>query len=116
MRYSITTLCMACFAAGTSVASAQTFGGSPALSQLYVATGESQTAGTEDVTNQSVTSRHHGGTFVRVTTVERGIGNATATMNGARLREIKTVNLCDGNGGRLVPCRNGQSIIGRMRT
>ena len=62
-----------------------------------------------------MTKYHHGGAHVRVVTVERGMGQATATMNGAYLRELKTVGVCDRGGGYWVACRNGQVIEGRLR-
>lgn len=105
-----------CLVASVASAGAQSSGGAAAVSQLDVVSVESQTGGRESTQGSVVTSRHHAGTYVRVTTVERGYGHAMATMNNGAVRETQTVNLCDGGRGTMVPCRNGQTVVGHMRT
>ncbi|MDR6938222.1 DUF4879 domain-containing protein [Luteibacter sp. 3190] len=96
---------------------AQSFGGAAPVSDLYVASVSSQTGSTEAISvHQTATQRHHAGGFVHVVSVERGYGHASATMNNGPVREIETVNLCDGGRGSMVRCRNGQTVIGHMRT
>lgn len=85
------------------------------ISQISVMAVQSATVAFEDTEYASMTKAHHGGSHVHVVTVERGMGQATATMNGANLRELKTVGVCDRGGGYWVSCRNGQIIEGRLR-
>lgn len=108
---------MGLFAMGfAGVAIGKSFGGAAALSELYVSQVTSTTGGTEQITPYAMaTQRHHTGN-VQITTIERGYGNASATMNNGPAREIATQNLCDGGRGALVFCRNGQTIIGHART
>lgn len=102
-----------------SPASAQTHnfgrGVSPGISQVSVMAVQSATVAFEDTEHASMTKSHHGGAHVHVVTVERGMDQAAATMNGANLRELKTVGVCDRGGGYWVKCRNGQTIEGRLR-
>ncbi|MGN6091715.1 MAG: DUF4879 domain-containing protein [Luteibacter jiangsuensis] len=90
-------------------------GVAPGISQISVMAVQSETVAFEDTEHTSMTKFHHGGSHMYVVTVERGMGQATATMNGANLRELKTVGVCDRGGGYWVGCRNGQTIEGRLR-
>lgn len=89
--------------------------GAHEVSQVSVAAVVSTTGGRESAAGRASTRVHHGGAFVRVTTIERGMGRATATMNGALLREVSTANVCDRGGGLLGACRNGQTVQGHLR-
>ena len=104
MRQSILVSVAALLASFVGCAQAYDFGRgvAPGISQISVMAVRPATANFEDTEHTSVTAQHHGGSYVHVVTVERGMGRATATMNGAVLRELKTVGVCDRGGGYWV--------------
>lgn len=105
------------FGAPIVVASAQSFGSStaPPVSEVIVTAVQSSLGGVETTSGATSTRVHHGGSFVRVTTLEKGIGQAVATMNGAQLQELRVTNVCTQAAGYWAACRNGQTVQGRLR-
>lgn len=104
-------------ALSSQAAEARSLGGGNvrAVSEVLIMAVQSPLGGHDDTEGRTSTRVHHGGAYVRVTTIERGMGRASATMNGASLRELKSVNVCDRGLGFWVACRNGQIVEGRLR-
>lgn len=100
-----------------AIASAQSFGSgtAPPVSEILVTAVQSSLGGSENVEGSTSTRRHHGGAFVRVTTLEKGIGQAVAAMNGAQLQELWVTNVCPQSAGYWAACKNGQTVQGRLR-
>lgn len=105
------------FGVPVAIASAQSFGSGTALpvSEVIGTAVQSSLGGAEATSGATSTRMHHGGSFVRVTTLERGIGQAIATMNGAQLQELWVTNVCPQSAGYWAACKNGQTVQGRLR-
>lgn len=105
------------FGVPVAIASAQSFGfgTAPPVSEVVVTAVQSSLGGVENARGATSTRTHHGGAFVRVTTLEKGMGQAVATMNGAQLQELRVTNVCTQAAGYWAPCRNGQTVQGRLR-
>lgn len=103
----------AAIVAGMQTGTAQ----SNALSNAYVSIVESAKGNTEYVRpGSTVTSRDHGGSWLRIVTDEIGYGsNAQARLLGSPLREVRTQPLCK-IGGRTQPCSGRGAVIGYRRT